>query len=532
MRCAAIFLIFIAQISWAEDAQDLSARFAALLKKLGGESFADRQNASDELLQLPPEALRLIKEALELPGTDAEVKTRLRKAVPEFESLARAEEKKQVDDAIFESTMDNLVGSYKRVGKKDAKWDKLVLKGLEALAKNFTGRDSSISSLENACILLKKAIDSGCDDPLVAYAYARTVHLSKNTDANLNLRKLHIDAVESLLKSEHSQTFKIQGCMKAGEIIGATEKPLQPESQNEIDRYADLALQHARSTWTGKKLTPALKQDVRVVVNIFSQAYAYTGNRMKGVEKLLALVKELFPESNLAGTFRGEAYVKYAWDARGSGWASTVTDEGWKLMRERLAVAEEALTAAWKHDPKDVYPPLAMIGVELGQGKGRDVMELWFKRACDADPGNYEVYLRKLYYLEPKWHGSEEDLLSFGKECLASNKWAEKVPFILVDAHNAVCRSRQNNENYFENPNVYSDIKEVYEGYLKRFPSDHFRRSEYAKYAHYCGDWNKVHELFTILGDNADWRAFNSAMDMVKLRVDAQLKTKKQATSK
>ena len=41
-------------------------------------------------------------------------------------------------------------------------------------------------------------------------------------------------------------------------------------------------------------------------------------------------------------------------------------------------------------------------------------MEEWFRRAMKADPGNYSACSSKLYYLEPKWHGSEEEMLAFG----------------------------------------------------------------------------------------------------------------------
>ena len=94
MRYAIVFVLLLIQPLFAEDAQEVSQRLAALLKRIAGDSFAEREAASSELLRLPPEALPLIKETLQLPGIDAEVRARLQRAVPEFESAARAAEHK------------------------------------------------------------------------------------------------------------------------------------------------------------------------------------------------------------------------------------------------------------------------------------------------------------------------------------------------------------------------------------------------------------------------------------------------------
>src|SRR5688572_28517418 len=49
---------------------------------------------------------------------------------------------------------------------------------------------------------------------------------------------------------------------------------------------------------------------------------------------------------------RGAEYISSAWDARGNDWANTVTDEGWKLMAERLKVAREWLERSWTMKPR------------------------------------------------------------------------------------------------------------------------------------------------------------------------------------
>src|SRR6185436_15731964 len=91
---------------------------------------------------------------------------------------------------------------------------------------------------------------------------------------------------------------------------------------------------------------------------------------------------------------------------RGSGYADTVSEDGWKQFSAHLAQAAESFEKAWKLSPDDPEIAVSMIQVELGEGKDRARMELWFDRAMTLDRNNYDACDQKRNYLEPKWHGS------------------------------------------------------------------------------------------------------------------------------
>lgn len=44
----------------------------------------------------------------------------------------------------------------------------------------------------------------------------------------------------------------------------------------------------------------------------------------------------------------GKFYIKYAWNARGGGWASTVSEQGWEFFRKRVQLAREHLEAGFE----------------------------------------------------------------------------------------------------------------------------------------------------------------------------------------
>lgn len=259
------------------------------------------------------------------------------------------------------------------------------------------------------------------------------------------------------------------------------------------------------------------------------------GDRKVGFDAIRPVVEKAAPGS-FAATVRGMFYVSYAWDARTRQVAGRVTDEQWRGFAERLESAKEAFELAWRLDDTNSQAAAGMITVELGQGKGRARMEEWFARAMKADPNNFQACALKAEYLQPKWHGSEKDLLAFGRECLAGKNWKARLPLILADAHLTLSYYRRDEKSgalvlgevwgetdpkYWTRAEVWKDVQAAYEGCLAQLPRAMFDRSMYAKLACWCGQWEIADRQFTILGDNVRLDAFNSRAEYERLRAKA-----------
>ena len=210
---------------------------------------------------------------------------------------------------------------------------------------------------------------------------------------------------------------------------------------------------------------------------------------------------ENWPDASTTWLLKGSAYINLAWTARGIGLANTVSEEGWKLFNERLAVAENALTNAWQLNPGDSRIADKMLIVELGQGEGRDRLELWFDRAMALNPNDYNACSAKLNYLQPKWYGSTEDMLQFGHECIQNKKWGGDVPLILLDAHNYIgWINKSDQTNYWKQPDVWTDINAAFERFFEVNPNATGRYYQYAWYAYNFEQWTKFIELIPKLG--------------------------------
>jgi hypothetical protein len=100
----------------------------------------------------------------------------------------------------------------------------------------------------------------------------------------------------------------------------------------------------------------------------------------------------------------------YAWQARGSGWASTVTDEGWKLMGERLQAAAQVLADAKQLDEKCPVYWSAVQGVALGLQLSRTRYDAIFDAAIKEFPDYQYYYRNRAVYLLPRWNGEDGEL--------------------------------------------------------------------------------------------------------------------------
>jgi hypothetical protein len=122
----------------------------------------------------------------------------------------------------------------------------------------------------------------------------------------------------------------------------------------------------------------------------------------------------------------------------------------------------------------------------------------------ELDPDNYRACRGKLHYLLPEWYGSRDDMLAFGRECVASTNWGGSVPLILVDAHidYAYELSAEERRAYWVLNDVWPDIKAAYEKYARINPDATGFRYTYASYAFRCRQWQDFLDQVNIIRKN------------------------------
>jgi|GEM_PF-212234 len=393
--------------------------------------------------------------------------------------------------------LQTLVMAYEKAGHTGRPWDTSAKNALTEFARL---RSQVTETNERGAQIIatncEAAVKAGCDDPLIAYLHTRFVLDQTNTP------KIFADAflknAQDIQQSTYPSIRKFYVSLRAVQQIYYTFGT-NADSQ-EIQAAGGRLLEYLMGALNDKTTPPG-----EVYEACLEGLNAYQGDKNLYEQFYNRIEKPLFenwPDESESWLLKGKAHIEMAWHDRGFSYADKVSEEGWEGFEKHLKTAEEALNQAWTLNPKDLRIANTMLVLELGQGKGRDRMELWFKRAMALDPNSYETCDQKRYYLEPKWYGSDEDMLAFGWECTESTNWGGKVPLVLLDAHEAIQRhlDKSDQDNYWTRPEVWSDIQMAFEKFFQLNPDATSWYHNYAWYAYHCGQWRKLNELIPKLG--------------------------------
>ncbi|OAI54993.1 hypothetical protein AYO44_13795 [Planctomycetaceae bacterium SCGC AG-212-F19] len=430
------------------------------------------------------------------------------------------------------------VDVYEKVGKKNPKWDAEARLALEAVAKYFSRPQHYLAEKEIAWEHAGKAIRAGCDDAFIKYLYSRLFPVGCQPSAADHL--LLAKEAGELLQNSQYPTFRKAFAQLVVAIHLTSLKNRTAETDQQASQYLDAALAMLPEVLKdtsprGQKDSYGFGADLILFYHaLFNQGDRTKGDRKRAFDKVAPILEKSADNKAVWLLVKGQFYRHYAWDGRGGEYADKVTPERWKLFEERLGEAEKALEAAWKevaHQNSLLNTIIAkeMIIVEAGQGRGRERMELWFQRAMLADPDNSTACSAKIFYLEPKWHGSPKELLEFGNDCVATNNWESAVPVTLTLVHIALARyvPKAKVDEYWAQPAVWRDIQKVYEPYLKRDPKDRYCRSVYLNWAVQCQQYGEAQRQIEILGDNYSRLIYSAAeYEKAKAKVKEGLKQK------
>jgi hypothetical protein len=208
--------------------------------------------------------------------------------------------------------------------------------------------------------------------------------------------------------------------------------------------------------------------------------------------------------------YRGNIWFGYGWEARTQAFAPAVPAGGFDTLEKRLAIAREAFQDAWKLQPGSGEVARRLLEIDKSVGGDRATMELWFERAMKANGDDRTACWSKLDWLDPKWHGSVEDMLAFGRACRdTKNSWTG-ITLLVADAHWRIAGMLgEEQPKYLRLPEVWADIQSVYDEYLKHHPVDDVARSKFATFCYLSAHYREAEVQYVALGDHlTQWSEF------------------------
>lgn len=222
------------------------------------------------------------------------------------------------------------------------------------------------------------------------------------------------------------------------------------------------------------------------------------------------------PDSITARVALALAYLDYASNARGSGYANTVSNSGWKLFEQRTDKARQVLKEASKLATKCPEWYVAMQMVSINQSWPVTQARALFEEANKFEP-EYYTYARDLaLYLLPKWSGEEGDTEKFLQE-IADRSGEDKgdiLYFQVAAADYVICGCD-------DNPHLSWDrIKRGYEASEKLYGVSMENLNRIAYLASYFGERDPIYaeKIFTRIGNQWDEGTWQTKEDFEKVK--------------
>ncbi len=402
-----------------------------------------------------------------------------------------------------------LQGAYDQVGKTSPKWDKPAREAFELAARSFCRDVDPGTATKEVCKLAKLAIDAGCDDPLLAYLHDRMSIESDDPEAEevIRLRKV---TTKDLANSRYPACRRAFALRRNAAAM--LSRPLTDDSRREIRDNLDAALALLPESVAKDERNEFWEDTWFSILTGAINSYRLLGIDLQAAHKKVDVALAKIPElAALRSQIQGVIWNTIGWQARTEAFAPQVPAGGFEILEKSLIEARKAYERAWKIRPDDAQTATSLLDIDRAIGGDREAMELWFERAMKADGDARDACFTKLDWLDPKWHGTPEEMLAFGRRCRDTKNWRAGITLLFCDAQHRYTDMIEPSKrlSYLGLPEVWPEIAEVFEEYLKHYPSDAVVRSKYAAMCLLAHHSPEAHAQFEILGDRlTQWTDF------------------------
>jgi hypothetical protein len=372
----------------------------------------------------------------------------------------------------------NLVEAYQRVGRRNPIWDEAALQ--------FISRHELVEmwSSEELVPEGRRLVALGCDDPLVLYLVALDLWLTdmESGDAT-RLFKASLQGMKQVPYPRGVARFVVSGLRRdfGRRGNGAAQNNLAP-----------LELAWFKEALTDGSYLPG--DEVTLAAHLrWGSGQSLFERNPDAVATAVGANVGLAPWVRLLVSAR--RHLHKAYEARGGGYANSVTPEGWKGYDRELALARKDLTRAWRERPD--RPEIAVAMMELvksGNVRRGETVRRWFDRAVSAQIDYWAAYSTMLDHLRPRWSGSHEQMLAFARECVDTGRYDTAIPHALFQALDCIEEDEQESEHpvvsVYRRPGVFDLVSRVVDGYLGTAPTAMARREYQTRFvvaAHKAG---------------------------------------------
>lgn len=227
------------------------------------------------------------------------------------------------------------------------------------------------------------------------------------------------------------------------------------------------------------------------------------------------------PESAAARIALAQTYLNFGFHARGSGYADTVSETGWKLLSQRVAMAASVLSDAAALKEKCPYWFEAMQLVALNQGWDKSQAKELLDAAMAFDPTYYHYYREYANFLLPKWYGEDGDAQAFAEE-ISNKLGGDQGKFVYFEVASVVaCECNSDNPDKIKSMS-WPKIKEGYAVLGRRYGYSNLKANRFAYMAMVEKDKSTAQAAFAFIGENWEPKVWQTHLNFLNAKIWAE----------
>lgn len=262
----------------------------------------------------------------------------------------------------------------------------------------------------------------------------------------------------------------------------------------------------------------------RTAISIFYEQLALTESATE--EDWKSRLKDLnqwwiqYPDSKTAPAALVDYWAAYAWKARGTGYADTVSADSWQIFSERLAQGAQVFEKA--KTKKSVCPKLYSFAqrIALGQSWDRAEYDKLVDEAVKKFPGRSDYYFHQVYYLQPRWHGGATEWADYAGKLADRTGGADGDKLYARLAWSILSFGLYDNI-MTEFPNLkWSRIDKGLQAILTEYPDSINTQSIRLRFAILANQNTLAKQLLSKLGKNIDIHTWQKKVYFFKTRAE------------
>jgi hypothetical protein len=220
------------------------------------------------------------------------------------------------------------------------------------------------------------------------------------------------------------------------------------------------------------------------------------------------------PASTAVDIVEAAILQSWAWSARGTGYARTVTPEAWKLFNERMNRAQEVLFRSKDRSSNNPLWFYEYMEVALQLGWERAEFRALYDAAIARFPHFHPLYFSMIRSLEPRWGGSIEEIDAYIAEVVKQAKAREgKIMYARLYWYLAGAEGEE--FALFEDSAAnWADMKAGFRLLIAATPKSRWNLNNFASFACRAGDADTYRKLRKQIGEQVYEDAWPSNLTM------------------